>query len=76
MKMCVMCGRQHKRLVDEIRSLIVLFIFLALISLHFSVHSYSTWVGSSRLMQYFLLHYEGFTYLLTLCLCMHVKSVF
>ena len=46
MKMCVMCGRQHKRLVDEIRSLIVLFIFLALISLHFSVHSYSTWVGS------------------------------
>ena len=32
-----MCGRQHKK------SLIFLFIFLTLISFHFTVNSYSTW---------------------------------
>ena len=65
MKMCVMCGRQHKKRVDEIRSLIFLFIFLTLISLYFEVHNYSTWAqGMWCLTQYSLLHYEGFTYLL------------
>ena len=56
-----MCGRQHKKRVDEIRSLVFLFIILTLISLHFAVHSYSTWAqGMCCLTQYSLLHYEGF----------------
>ena len=65
MKMCVMCGRQYKKRVDEIQSLIFLFIFLPLISLYSAVHSYSTWTqGMCCLTQNILycIKYKGFTY--------------